>query len=51
MVLELCERTIILHDGRIRAYGSIIEIFHNGQILSKNHLEKPFRLQGCTVYG
>ena len=51
MVMDLCERTIILHDGRIRADGPTIEIFQNEQLLAESHLEKPLRLQGCPVCG
>jgi cobalt/nickel transport system ATP-binding protein len=51
MVLDLCERTIILHDGKIRADGPTSDIFQNAQLLAESHLEKPFRLQGCPVCG
>ena len=49
MVMDLCERTIILHDGKIRADGPTSEIFKNEQLLAESHLEKPFRLQACPV--
>jgi cobalt/nickel transport system ATP-binding protein len=51
MVLDLCERTIILHDGKIKADGLTSEIFQNEQLLAESHLEKPFRMQGCPVCG
>ena len=51
MVMDLCERTIILHDGKIKADGRTSEIFQNEQLLAESHLEKPFRLQGCPVCG
>jgi cobalt/nickel transport system ATP-binding protein len=51
MVMDLCERTIILHDGKIKADGPTNEIFRNEQLLAESHLEKPFRLQGCPVCG
>lgn len=51
MVLDLCERTIIIHDGKIKADGLTSEIFQNEQLLAESHLEKPFRMQGCPVCG
>ena len=49
MVMDLCERTIILHDCKIKADGRTSEIFQNEQLLAESHLEKPFRLQACPV--
>jgi cobalt/nickel transport system ATP-binding protein len=49
MVLDVCERTIIIHDGKIEADGPTTEIFQNEKLLDECHLEKPLRLQGCPV--
>jgi len=49
LVLDLCERTIVIHEGRISADGPTLEIFKNEKLLAESHLEKPFRLQGCPV--
>ena len=49
MVLELCERTIVLHDGVVMADGPTLEIFRNEALLAACHLEKPFSMQGCPV--
>ena len=49
MVLDVCERTIIINDGRIEADGPTSEIFQDEQLLADCHLEKPLRLQGCPV--
>ena len=49
MVLDLCERTIVIHEGKIMADGSTLDIFNDTKLLSKSHLEKPFRLQGCPI--
>jgi cobalt/nickel transport system ATP-binding protein len=46
LVLDLCERTIVLNQGWVAADGRTIEIFSNAQLLEENHLEKPLRLQG-----
>ena len=49
MVLELCERTIVLQDGRVMADGPTMEIFNNEELLKTCRLEKPFAMQGCPV--
>jgi cobalt/nickel transport system ATP-binding protein len=51
MVLELCERTIVLHEGEIRADGPTMEIFRDADLLAQCRLEKPFSMQGCPVCG
>jgi cobalt/nickel transport system ATP-binding protein len=49
MVLELCDRTIVLHEGRVLADGPTLQIFNNEQLLQDCRLEKPFAMQGCPV--
>jgi cobalt/nickel transport system ATP-binding protein len=49
MVLELCERTIILHEGLIMADGPTGEIFGNEELLAACRLEKPLSMQGCQL--
>ena len=49
MVLELCERTIVLHNGTVMADGPTLEIFGDEALLAACHLEKPFSMQGCPV--
>jgi cobalt/nickel transport system ATP-binding protein len=49
MVLDLCQRTIILHEGVIMADGPTDEIFQNEELLAACRLEKPFSMQGCPV--
>jgi cobalt/nickel transport system ATP-binding protein len=51
MVLELCERTIILHEGKVRADGPTREIFRDEALLAQCRLEKPYSMQGCPVCG
>ena len=51
MVLELCERTIVLHQGAVRADGPTREIFADDALLAACRLEKPFAMQGCPVCG
>jgi len=49
MVLDICERTIVIHDGLIKADGPTREIFQDDVLLSDSHLEKPLRMQSCPV--
>ena len=49
MVLELCERTIVLHKGKIMADGPTLEIFKDDALLKFCRLEKPFAMQACPV--
>jgi cobalt/nickel transport system ATP-binding protein len=49
MVLDLCERTIIIKNGRITADGPTLKLFQDVELLAESHLEKPFRLQACPV--
>ena len=47
MVSQLCERTIVLHEGLIMADGATEEIFRNDELLCTCRLEKPLSMQGC----
>ena len=49
MVIELCERTIVLHEGMVMADGPTLEIFQNEELLQTCRLEKPFSMQSCPV--
>ncbi len=49
MVLELCERTIVLHEGMVMADGPTREIFRDEALLAACHLEKPLAMLGCPV--
>jgi len=49
MVLDLCERTIVIRDGRVMADGPTGDIFQDVDLLEESHLEKPLRLQACPV--
>ncbi len=49
LVLDLCERTLVLAQGRIIADGPTRDIFSDQRLLERSHLEKPLRLQACPV--
>jgi cobalt/nickel transport system ATP-binding protein len=49
LVLDLCPRTLVIHEGRVMADGPTGEIFNNSDLLERCHLERPLRLQGCPI--
>jgi cobalt/nickel transport system ATP-binding protein len=51
MALVLCERTIVLHEGAVRADGPTHEIFADEALLAECSLERPLSLQRCPVCG
>ena len=51
MVLELCERVIVLREGGVVADGPAREIFRNEELLAACRLERPLSMQGCPVCG
>ena len=44
-IMDTCERTILLDEGRIIADGRSIEILQNESLLTEHGLELPLRLQ------
>jgi cobalt/nickel transport system ATP-binding protein len=51
MVLDMCERTIVLHEGEVRADGATRDIFRDEDLLEQCRLEKPLSMQGCPICG
>ncbi len=51
LALDLCERTIILREGRVVADGPSVEIFADAALLAASGLEPPLRMQGCPLCG
>jgi cobalt/nickel transport system ATP-binding protein len=51
MAMDLCERTIVLHRGKITADGPTLKIFQDEALLRSSSLEKPLRMQDCSVCG
>jgi ABC-type microcin C transport system duplicated ATPase subunit YejF len=49
MVLELCARTIVLHQGEVMADGPTLDIFRNEALLAACHLERPLSMQRYPV--
>lgn len=51
LVMEVCERTLVLHEGKIAGEGPTREIFTDGGLLQRCHLEKPLGMRGCPLCG
>ena len=49
MVLDICERTIIINRGKIEADGPTAEIFQDEKLLADCCLEKPLRMKKVSV--
>jgi len=49
LVLDLCPRTIVMHQGTIAADGPTAELFQDEELLTRCHLERPLSLQTCPV--
>ena len=51
MVLELCNRVIVMHEGAVKADGPPAEIFRDDALLASCRLERPLSMQGCRICG
>lgn len=51
MAMDLCERTIVLHKGKITADGPTLKLFKDEALLHSSSLEKPLRMQNCLMCG
>lgn len=51
MVMELCDRVIVLGGGRVRADGTPAAIFNDDRLLAECRLERPLSMQGCPRCG
>ena len=49
MVMDVCNRIIVLNQGRLVADDTPQAIFSNAALLEECHLELPLRMQGCPV--
>jgi cobalt/nickel transport system ATP-binding protein len=49
LVLDVCSRVLVMHEGRIVADGEPERIFGDGELLSRCHLEPPLSWQRRPV--
>jgi cobalt/nickel transport system ATP-binding protein len=50
MALDVCERTIIINNGRVAADGLTRDLFQDAALLDRSGLEKPLVMQACPEY-
>ncbi|MBQ0135719.1 MAG: energy-coupling factor ABC transporter ATP-binding protein [Oscillospiraceae bacterium] len=50
MILDTCDRVILMHDGKIIADGKTEDILRDEKLLEANHMELPFKLQGLREF-
>src|SRR4030066_138756 len=51
MAMDLCERAIVLHQGRITGDGPTMKLLKDEELLHRSRLEKPLRMQGGPICG
>jgi len=51
LVLDVCQRTLVLLEGRVLADGPTEAILSDDLLLERARLERPLRLQACPVCG
>jgi cobalt/nickel transport system ATP-binding protein len=51
LALDVCRRTIILHDGEVAADGPTADIFRDRTLLTASGLSMPMSLERCPVCG
>lgn len=51
MAMDLCERTIVMHKGKIAADGPTVKLLQDEALLHGSRLERPLRMQNCSVCG
>ena len=49
LVLEVCDRVVVLGDGGVSADGPAPTVLRNETLLAANRLELPLRLQSCPI--
>lgn len=49
LIIEVCERTLVIFDGRVEADGCTEEIFKDKKLLKRCSLEQPLSMQKCPV--
>ena len=49
LVADLCERTLVMHEGGLAADGATMDILRNEELLTRCSLERPLRLQACPI--
>lgn len=51
LAMDVCERTIVLHEGHITADGPTSKIFQDKSLLAASGLAQPLAMQNCPICG
>jgi cobalt/nickel transport system ATP-binding protein len=51
MILDTCQRVLVIRQGEIIADGKTLEVLSNGELLDAYGLETPLSLQNCPKCG
>ena len=51
MAVDVCERTIVIHQGGVTADGPTLELLQDEDLLEMSGLEKPLQMQNCPLCG
>jgi cobalt/nickel transport system ATP-binding protein len=49
MAVDVCQRTIVIYQGRVTADGPTLKMLQDEALLERSGLEKPLRMQNCPV--
>jgi len=49
LAMDLCQRVIVIHQGKVAADGPAEKIFQDETLLKNSGLEKPLRMQNCPM--
>ena len=51
LAVDICDRTIVIHQGGVTADGPTLELLQDEVLLEKSGLEKPLQMQHCPLCG
>jgi cobalt/nickel transport system ATP-binding protein len=51
MAVDVCERTIVIHQAGVTADGPTLELLRDDVLLENSGLERPLQMQNCPVCG
>ena len=51
MAVDVCPRTIVIHQGCVMADGPTLELLQDDKLLERSGLERPLQMQHCPLCG